>query len=215
MLDTVDMKRSGFSTLLATVFGSKEETGKKKKSSRRSGEDEPPTSWLESPILLVAGLFGVIIFTSYMFWPLSDAEKFRRAKEIIDRPEAPIDEMVTADEVFLAPILAADSASPLAGDIATLREKIEVTRTRGRTNLASKTGILDAKATEAERQYVAALRLELQGDKANAQSRYESVARMFSKDPASKPIVTLAMEKLSQGDKYDSDEKRVQANASR
>lgn len=211
VLDTVDMKRSGFSTLLATVFGSKEETGKKKKSSRRSGEDEPPTSWLESPILLVAGLVGVIIFTSYMFWPLSDAEKFRRAKEIIDRPEAPIDEMVAADEEFLAPILAADSASPLAGDIATLREKIEVTRARGRTNLASKTGILDAKATEAERQYVAALRLELQGDKANAQSRYESVVRMFSKDPASKPIVTLAMEKLSQGDKYDSDEKRVQA----
>jgi serine/threonine-protein kinase len=210
VLDTVDMRRSGFSTLLATVFGSKEETGKKKKSSRGTGDDEPPTSWLESPILLVAALLGVIGFTTYMFWPLPDTEKFRRAKEIIDRPEAPIDEMVRADEEFLVPILAADPASPLAGDIATLREKIEVTRARGRTNLAKATGFIDPKATEAEKQYVAALRLEAQGDKANAQSRFESVVRMFSKDSASKPIVMLAMEKLSQGAKYASDDERVQ-----
>jgi hypothetical protein len=210
VVETVDMKKSGFSTLLATVFGAREETSKRK--SRK--EDRPALgveTLLESTGLLVAGLVAVVGFTTYMLWPISAEEKFRRAAEIIDRPDAPVDEMVRADEEYLVPILESDPKSPLLGDIQTLRDKIEVTRARGRTNLAKTTGLIDPKATEAERQYVAALRLELKEDKANAQSRFESVVRLFSKDPASKPIVTLAMEKLSQGTQFADDEARLQA----
>jgi eukaryotic-like serine/threonine-protein kinase len=209
VLDTVDMKKSGFSTLLSTVFGSRDESSKK--TNRRSSEDTPPQSILDSPWILILALVVVGGFTTYMLWPLSDEEKFRRGSQIIRAADAPLDEMIRADQEFLEPILARNPESLLAPKIMELRDQIELTRVRGRTNLAKMTGVVDAKATEAEKQFVAALRLETLGDQANAQARYESVVKMFSNDPASRAVVALATENLRKGLKFASDDERIQA----
>jgi serine/threonine-protein kinase len=210
VIETIDMRKSGLSTLLSTVFGHRDD-GKKKKSNRNRSDDEPPPSLLDSPWILVAALVGVVSFTAYMFWPLSDEEKFRRAAQIITAAEATLDEMTRADEEYLAPILAAEPKSALGPKIDELRDRIDVTRVRGRTNLAKMTGVIDPKASEAEKQFVAALRLQMLGDAANAQARFESVAKMFGHDPSAKAIVTLASEQLVKGMKFANDEERLQA----
>lgn len=208
--DTVDMKQGGLSTLLATVFGTRERKVKGS-SSKRDSEAKSPTRWLESPVVLGLGIVALAGFLTYMLWPASFAERMRAARKVMQKPDVTLDEMVRLDNDLFQPILESDPNSPFAGEITGFRDQMAVVRARGKAHRAVATNRIDPDATEAERKFVNALRLKTLGDVATAQDQFVAITRVFASDADAKPWVTLANEQLDKVIEYSSDQERIES----
>jgi serine/threonine-protein kinase len=209
--ETVEMKRGSRSTLLGTVFGAKESRKSKKKTLEKS--DAEAGSFLESPIVLVSALALVVAFSVYMFWPLSDAQRFARGKAAMAKENLSSSDMQRIDEEYFQPILAKNPASPHADEIAKFRDQAALKRARERVNRARLRDFAPADdAGEPERQFLEAMRLkEKRGDPANAEERFRALQTLFRADPAAKPWIALAEEELAGAAAYASDQERIEA----
>lgn len=209
--ETVEVKQGSRSTLSGTVFGARESRKSKKKSADK-GADEAG-SFFEKPIVLVSALALVVAFTAYMFWPLSDAQRFARGKAAMAKENLSSSDMQRIDEEYFQPILARNAASPHAAEIEKFREQTALKRARERVNRARLRDFAPADdAGEAERHFLEAMRLkEKRGDPANAAERFRAVQTMFRADPAAKPWIALADEQLAGAAAYANDQERVEA----
>ena len=208
MAETVEAGRSRFSTLLATVFGSRDRKTKKSRSKDES-KNKNTGAILESPILLGAGLILVIAFITYMLWPPGPEQLFAEGAAIMDQENVTLDQMMIADHDYFGPILEADPTSPHATKIAEYRDRIVLQQSRGRVKQALLVGINQPDATDAERKFITAMRLK-DKDPANAADQFRAITRVFASNRAAKPWVTLATEQLTTAPTYASEEERIE-----
>jgi serine/threonine-protein kinase len=208
MADTVENGKSRFSTLLATVFGTRDRKTKKVKS-KSDEKSSNPAAILESPILLGAGLILVVAFVAYMLWPPGPEELFAKGEALMKQENVTLDQMVMADHDYFEPILVSDPTSPLAPKIAQYRDQIKLQQSRGRVKQALLLNIVQPDATDAEKKLIAAMKLK-DRDPANAADQFRAIVRVFANNPAAKPWVTLASEQLLDAPTYASDEQRIE-----
>jgi hypothetical protein len=212
LAETIEAPAGRVSTLLATVFGKRRGKGKAKSKNAQRAADGPRPPFWESPVVLGLALLAVIGFVVYMLWPPGPAERFARGSAIFHRADVTLDEMVRADQDYFVPILEDDPASSFASDIALFREQMALKRARGRANLALANRQMPPEASEAEQKYINALLLkDYRDDRVNAEEQLRALARVFARDPAAKPWVTLAQEQLEKSLTFDSKEERIEA----
>ena len=151
------------------------------------------TAWYERAWFLVAALSAVVLFATWMLWPLNDEQLRSRAEALMQQQNRTA--WSEARSRYLRPLIRKypGTANALWADEQIQRIEMAQAESALQTKLNKNLQL----SSEAERLYAEALRFERFGDTVTALDKYRSLVTLLNEQPDDRAYVNLARRQIA------------------